>query len=118
MRHRKKTNFGRSTREQNKAVLRALLTSFFECGKIKTTLPRARFVQKSAENLIAKIKNKAEKFNAIREIKKILFTEAAQKKAFEISEKFSKKSGFTRVLKLPPRVGDGAAMAQIEFCAG
>ena len=52
MRHAKKRNKLSRPADQRKAILRALANSFFKTGEIKTTLGKARAVQKEIDRLI------------------------------------------------------------------
>jgi len=115
----KKKVFGRKLSrnlKSRRALSKSLVKALIEHGSIKTTLSKAKFVQKDVEKLV--IISKKEGLNAKRLAysrlgnNKILtdkmFTEVAM--AFE-----NTKSGFTRIIKLPKRKGDSADMAKIEW---
>lgn len=115
MRHRAQVKrFSRSP-EARKALIRGLVTSLVEHERIKTTLPKAKELRRHVEraitagrkgdlaatrNLMAKYPNK----------------ETVRKIVGDLSVRFKERpGGYTRILKLGNRPGDGAAMAFIEF---
>ncbi len=115
MRHRNtKISLNRPAAHR-KAVVRNLLTSLFLYGKVKTTEPKARVLTSEANKLITKVKSK-DAANAVRELKKVIFTKESSKKALEYITKQTKKdSGFTRSAKIGLRDGDNALLIQVEL---
>ncbi len=105
---------GRKT-DHRMAMLKGMVTFLLENGKIETTLTRAKEVSALAEKMITlgKVNNLANKRRALAFIKK----EAIVYKLFnEISPAYADRNGgYTRVLKLGPRRGDGAEMAIIAL---
>ena len=105
---------GRST-EHRMSMLKGMVTFLLETGKIETTLYRAKEVSALADKMITlgKTNNLAHKRRALAFIKK----EAVVYKLFdEISPHYEDRNGgYTRVLKLGPRRGDGAEMAVISL---
>lgn len=103
---------GRPT-DHRMAMLKGMVTFLLEKGKIETTLTRAKEVSALAEKMITigKTNTLANKRRALAFIKK----EAVVKKLFdEIAPFYAERNGgYTRVLKLGPRRGDGAEMAII-----
>ena len=97
------------------AMLRGLVTFFFENGKIETTATRAQEVRALAEKMItiAKEDTLANRRNVMAFITK----ESVTKKLFkEIAPKYADRNGgYTRITKLGPRRGDAAEMAIIEL---
>ena len=99
-----------------KALFRALIKSLIENDRIETTLAKAKAVQADVERLVAKAKKggvaKRREVYAYLANDKLtthkLFTEVVQ--AFGLIN-----SGFTRIVKLPPRRGDLAEMARLEW---
>ena len=91
------------------AMLRGLVTFFFENGKIETTATRAQEVRALAEKMITIAK---EDTLANRRTK-----ESVTNKLFkEIAPKYADRNGgYTRITKLGPRRGDAAEMAIIEL---
>jgi len=105
---------GRVT-SHRKAILRAMVTFLLESGKIKTTITRAKEVQSLAEKMItlAKVndlhrKRLALAFLTKENVVKTLFDEIAPKRA-------DKNGGYTRIIKLGQRRGDGAEIAILEL---
>ena len=97
------------------AMLRGLVTFFFENGKIETTDTRAKEVRSLAEKFItiAKEDNLANR----RLVMAFITKEAVANKLFkEIAPKYADRNGgYTRINKLGPRRGDAAEMAIIEL---
>jgi len=114
MRHRNKKVILNRPADQRKALIRNLLTSLFLYGKVKTTEAKAKFLKSQADRLITKVKKK-DNYNAIRELKKIIFTKEASEKALKYAKDTSKSSGFTRNTKLGYRAGDSAILVQVEL---
>jgi large subunit ribosomal protein L17 len=96
-------------------MLRGMVTLLLDKGRIETTLCRAKELQRVADKMITigKKQTLAAKRAALGYITK----EEVVKKLFDIiAPKFEeRKGGYTRVLKLGPRRGDGAEMAIIEL---
>ena len=105
---------GRDTAHRT-AMLRGLVTFFFENGKIETTDTRAKEVRSLAEKFItiAKEDNLANR----RLVMAFITKEAVANKLFkEITPKYADRNGgYTRINKLGPRRGDAAEMAIIEL---
>lgn len=100
---------------ERKALLKSLMISLFKNERIETTEPKAKEAQRSAEKLITTAKKDTR--NARKKAMGILDDKEAVTKLFtEIAPKFSERQGgYTRVLKLGPRRGDGAPMAILEL---
>jgi large subunit ribosomal protein L17 len=83
--------------------------------RIRTTLAKAKELRPFAERLITL--GKKDSLHARRQALSIIPRKAAVAKLFnELSPRFAERpGGYTRILKLGPRVGDGAEMAFIEF---
>ena len=68
-----------------------------------------------ANKLITKIKEK-ETSEAIRDLKKIIFTKESSKKALDYANNTKNRtSGFVRSTKIGYRVGDGSLLIQVEL---
>ena len=117
MRHRKTKHELNKPADQRKAMMRNLATSLFLYGSIETTEAKANALVSYASKLITKIK-KQDEFNAIRELKKVINTEAASIKAMEFIDeikKSEKNSGFVQSVKVRYRAGDAALMKQVTL---
>ena len=105
---------GRTTAHR-KAMLRGLVTLLLENGKVETTLTRAKEVRSVAEKMITlgKKNTLASRRQALAFITK---EEVVVKLFNEIAPSYADRNGgYTRVLKIGPRRGDGAEMAIIEL---
>ncbi len=105
---------GRETAHRN-AMLRGLVTFFFENGKIETTVTRAKEVQALAEKMITIAKE--DNLQNKRLVMSFITKEGVTHKLFtEIAPKYADRNGgYTRVTKLGPRRGDAAEMAVLEL---
>jgi large subunit ribosomal protein L17 len=115
MRHQvKKGMLGRNTAHR-RALLRNLVTSFLERERVRTTLAKARSVRPVAEKMITLAKKGT--LHARRQALAYMTKEEAVKKLFdEIGPRFSERpGGYTRIVKLDRRAGDGAEMAMLEL---
>jgi large subunit ribosomal protein L17 len=83
--------------------------------RIRTTLAKAKELRPFAERLVTL--GKKDSLHARRQALSIIPQKDAVAKLFnELSPRFAERpGGYTRILKLGPRVGDGAEMAFIEF---
>ena len=101
--------------DQRMALLRNLVTSFLETGRVETTLTRAKEAQSLAEKMITL--GKANTLHTKRQVFSYITKEAVAKKLFdEIAPKYSERNGgYTRIYKIGPRRGDAAEMAIIEL---
>ena len=97
------------------ALLRNLAASLISHERIRTTEVKAKELRPFVEKLVTL--GKRDSLHARRRALAILPQKATVKKLFgEISPRFSARpGGYTRILKLGPRQGDGALMAFIEF---
>ena len=115
MRHQvKKGMLGRNTAHR-RALMRNLVTSFLERERVRTTLAKARSARPVAEKMITLAKRGT--LHARRQALAYVTKEAAVKKLFEdIGPRFSERQGgYTRIVKLDRRAGDGAEMAMLEI---
>jgi len=80
-----------------------------------TTLPKAKEIRPLAEKMITL--GKRETLHARRQVQAYLLKEATAKKVFStIAPKFAdRKGGYSRIIKLGNRKGDGADLAIIEL---
>ncbi len=115
MRHQKKgRKFGREAGPR-KALIRNLADSLVLYEKIKTTEAKAKELRPYVERLVTMAKKN--NLAARRALIARLRTQNAVKKLMEVyGVKYQNKAGgYTRIVKLQVRKGDGASLAQIEF---
>ncbi|MGK8481071.1 50S ribosomal protein L17 [Staphylococcus epidermidis] len=113
------------TSDQRKAMLRDLATSLIVSERIETTEARAKEVRSVVETLITlgKKGDLASRRNAAKTLRNVEIlneddsTQTALQKLFgEIAERYSERQGgYTRILKVGPRRGDGAESVIIEL---
>ncbi|MGC7754014.1 50S ribosomal protein L17 [Staphylococcus epidermidis] len=113
------------TSDQRKAMLRDLATSLIVSERIETTEARAKEVRSVVEKLITlgKKGDLASRRNAAKTLRNVEIlneddsTQTALQKIFgEIAERYSERQGgYTRILKVGPRRGDGAESVIIEL---
>lgn len=101
--------------DQRMALLRNLVTSLLENGRIETTLTRAKETRSLAEKMITL--GKANTLHSRRQALAFITKEDVVKKLFdEIAPKYAERNGgYTRVIKTGPRRGDAAPMAIVEL---
>ncbi len=114
MRHQKKHKLGRPS-SQRKALLRSLVTSFLEKERITTTLAKAKAARPVAEKMITL--GKEDTLHRRRRALSYIYKKDIVRKLFEdIGPRFVERpGGYTRIIKLAQRAGDGADMAVLEL---
>jgi len=112
---------GRSTGARL-ALRRNLIKQFFTHERIKTTRAKAAAIRGDAERLITLARNSAqgtdaEKVHARRVAASKLGDNQIIKRLFdEIAPRYATRNGgYTRMLKLGPRMGDSAEMVLLEL---
>ena len=108
----KKFNRSQSHRD---AMRKNLLQALFRHGKIRTTLPKAKFVKPIAEKLITKA---GENTNAARNVahKWIFDAEVIETLFNDIAPRYiDQPGGYTRIVKLGARQGDATEEAMLEL---
>jgi len=117
MRHRvAHRKLGRET-PHRMALLRNLASALFERERIRTTLPKAKELRPFAERLITLAKREDGRLHARRLVLRDIHDAAVVKKLFDnLGTRFAGRAGgYTRILRLGPRRGDGAEMAIVEL---
>ena len=117
MRHRvAHRKLGRKTAHRI-ATLRTLATALFERERIQTTLMKAKELRPYAEKLITLAKRDDGRLHARRQVAADIRDGEVVKKLFDtLGQRFSSRpGGYTRILRLGPRKGDGAEMAIVEL---
>jgi len=115
MRHlRKSVKLGR-TASARKALLASLVSGLIHHRRIKTTLAKARLARSFADRMVTLAKEgtlhaRRQAVAALRERRTVarLFDEVAP--AFK-----DRKGGYTRIVKIGTRDGDGAELAYLEW---
>lgn len=113
--HNANRKFGRE-KKQRTALLAGLAVALVEQEKIETTLAKAKELRSFVEPLITKAKTGT--IHARRLVRsQIMNNDTQTKKIFEVlAPKYqTTQGGYTRVIRLGQRLGDGAEMAIIEF---
>ena len=117
MRHRiAHRKLGRTTPHRI-SLLRNLTTALFERERIRTTLVKAKEVRPFAERLITLARREDDRLHARRLAARDIQDRAVVKKLFDtIGARFAARpGGYTRILRLGPRLGDGTEMAILEL---
>ena len=117
MRHRAKGRQLSRTSTHKRAMLNNMATSLFEHGGIVTTTAKAKELRPFAEKLITLARRGDLHARRLVE-QKIKDREVVGRLFKEIGPRFAgRPGGYTRILKLGHRVGDGAETARIELLA-
>ena len=98
-----------------RAVLRNLVTNLIEKERIQTTILRARAARPLAERMITL--GKRDSLHARRQAAAFLTTPGATQKLFsDLAPRFADRpGGYTRIVRVGWRLGDGAELAILEF---
>lgn len=111
---KKGTRLGSGPAHQRQ-MLSNLALSLFEHERVKTTEAKAKMLRPFAERLITKAKGGS--LHQRRQVLSVIEDRSVVHKLFaDIGPRFADRNGgYTRILKLGPRNGDGAPMALIEL---
>ena len=115
MRHRVAgRKFGRPTAHR-RAMFRNLVTDLLNYGKVTTTEAKAKEVRGLAEKMITL--GKAGGLHSRRRAMSYMLDKRVAEKVFaELAPRYAERpGGYTRIIKLGPRLGDGASMARLEL---
>lgn len=125
MRHGKRGRKLKRTHSHRKATLSALSVSLIQHKKIQTTVAKAKETRRVVERLITRAKRavlkegdgKPKNVHARRQVFAFLRDRAAVQTLFnDIAPKVATRpGGYTRVVKLGQRHGDGAPLALLEL---
>jgi large subunit ribosomal protein L17 len=98
-----------------KALFKGLITSVIEHERIVTTVPKAKAVKPLVEKMITLAKK--DTLHSRRQAAKMIESPAALKKLFDkLGTRFGQRNGgYTRVIRLGNRKGDGAEQAMLEL---
>lgn len=113
--HRRNTQYFSRAFGPRKALIRGLMTSLVEHGRIKTTVARAKEVRRHIEKAIT-VGKKGDVATRRLLLTRIPSVEIVNKIVTDISKRFeTRPGGYTRVIKIGRRPGDTAEMAFLEF---
>jgi large subunit ribosomal protein L17 len=115
MRHRAKNRQLSRTSSHRKALLANLATSLFRHDRIETTEAKAKELRPYAERLITLARRGD--LHARRLVERRIKDRDVTHRLFaELGKRFAARpGGYTRIVKLGHRVGDGADVARIEL---
>lgn len=123
MRHRKSGRKLKRTSSHKRALLVSLSTALLRHKKIRTTVAKAKETRIFVEKIITRAKNavalndRARDVHARRMVARYIKDKDVVKELFgEIAQKVSSRpGGYTRIVKLGRRLGDGAEVALLEL---
>jgi large subunit ribosomal protein L17 len=115
MRHRKAGVKLKRDIGARRALLRGLVTNVIEEERITTTIPKAKAARPLVEKLITLAKE--DNVHKRRQAAAFLTTKAAVEKLFDkLGPRFNQRNGgYTRIVKLGWRKGDGTETAKLEL---
>jgi large subunit ribosomal protein L17 len=98
-----------------KALFRGLVTSVLEHERIITTVPKAKAVRPLVEKMITLAKD--DTLHSRRQAAAFIESPETVKKLFDkLGTRFGQRNGgYTRIVRLGPRKGDGAEQAMLEL---
>ncbi len=115
MRHAKRGRKLSRDAQHRKVMLGTMAGQLIQHGRIKTTAPKAKELRGVVDRLINTAK--ADDLASRRRAVKILKDKEIVRRLFEdvAPELDDRSSGYTRILKLGPRPGDGAEQVYLEL---
>ena len=98
-----------------RALYRNLVTDLLKHGKIVTTEAKAKEVRALAEKMITLGKKSG--LHSYRQALSFIMDKRVTEKLFaDLAKRYGERpGGYTRIVKLEPRLGDGAPMAKLEL---
>ena len=100
--------------DQRKALFKALISALLLREKIRTTEAKAREISGLTEKLITKSRQNT--LQSRRSLASLLSPQLVKKMVDEIGPRYKDRNGgYTRIMRLGPRMSDGAKMAIIEL---
>lgn len=109
----RKLSRGKKSRE---ALIRSLITALVKSGKIVTTKAKAKAIQAQVDKFVTLVKK-----GTLASRRQAVAFLANDRKTVDffvskvVAQFGERKSGFTRLIRLPNRVGDMAEMARLEW---
>jgi len=115
MRHRVGGSKLKRDHGSRKALIRNLVTSVIEHERVVTTATKAKAIKPLVDKMITLAKR--DTLHTRRQAASFLETPASVKKLFDkLGTRFGQRNGgYTRIVRLGPRKGDGAEQAMIEL---
>src|SRR5436309_12399240 len=115
MRHRNAHRKLSRNTSHRRAMLRNLVTDFLDHGRMMTTLPKAKEVRPLVEKMITL--GKRDNLHARRQVQSYVMRDGIAKMVVDtIAPRLAdRKGGYSRIIKLGHRKGDGADLAIIEL---
>jgi len=115
MRHKRGGYKLKRDKGARKSLFRGLVTSVIEQERVITTVPKAKAVKPLVDRMITLAKR--DTLHTRRQAAAFLETPAAVKKLFDtLGTRFGQRpGGYTRIVKLGFRKGDGAEQAMLEL---
>lgn len=115
MKHRVAFRKLNRTSAHRQAMLRTMVTQLIEHERLRTTLPKAKELRRTAEKVVTMAKQGD--IPARKRAQGIVRTPEAMAKLFDVvGPRYAlREGGYTRILKADFRKGDGAEMAIIEY---
>lgn len=115
MHHKSIRKFGRE-KNARKAFVKGLVSSLIIHGRIETTLARAKEIRPEVERLVTYAKDGSVSSRRLALSKLYNHKLEVEKLWGEYAPKYKDvNGGYTRIIKLRPRLSDSAEMAIIEF---
>lgn len=117
MRHRHKGRKLNRTWSHKKAMLRNMVTTFLDLEQIETTDAKAKELRSLAERLVTLGKRGSDDLAARRQALKIIRSKKVVAKLFnELGPRYADRpGGYTRIVKVEQRRGDGAHLSILQF---
>lgn len=117
MRHSRKGRKLNRTWSHRKAMLRNMVTTFLDREEIETTDAKAKEVRSLAERLVTLAKRGPDDLAARRQALKVVRDRKVVAKLFtELGPRYADRpGGYTRIVKVETRRGDGAPLSIIKF---
>jgi len=101
--------------DSRRALFKGLITSVLDKERIITTVPKAKAVKPLVERMITLAKE--DTLHARRQAAAVIESPEVVKKLFDkLGTRFGQRNGgYTRIVRLGPRKGDGAEQAMLEL---
>jgi large subunit ribosomal protein L17 len=115
MRHRVHTFKIGKTGSHRRAMMANMISSLIEHGQIKTTITKAKEARRFADKMVT-LGKKGTLHHRRQAVAKLRNKTAVKKLFDEIAPGFAEREGgYTRIIRLGCRIGDGAEMCLLQF---